>query len=188
MMLQIDDIILTTDLLTQRFCCDLSICKGSCCVEGDAGAPLLEEEILELEEAYEVIAEELPTAAREVIESQGVADIDIDGELVTSIVNDKECVFAYQQEDGIWKCAIERAYNQERVSFQKPVSCHLYPLRIKQIGELTAINYHKWDVCTLSTLSPNALPLYVILKEPLIRRFGTEFYTKLEEAANHINE
>ena len=130
-MIQIDNTLVSLDVLERQFLCDLSHCKGVCCVEGDSGAPLLEEEVGELEKALPVIWDDLAPKAREIIKKQGVAYIDEEGDLVTSIVNGKDCVFTCYDADGTCKCAVEKAYREGKLSFYKPVSCHLYPIRVK---------------------------------------------------------
>ena len=184
-MLEIQDTLVSLDLFSQHFCCDLSVCKGCCCVEGDAGAPVEEEEIAEIEDAMEVVWEELTPEARNVIEQQGVVYPDPSGELVTSIVNDKDCVFANHDADGICYCVLDRAYREGRTHFQKPISCHLYPVRLTQVGDMTGVEYHRWDICHCARLKGKKLhlPLYQFLKEPLIRRFGKEWYDELELTA-----
>lgn len=130
-MIQIDNTLVSLDVLERQFLCDLSHCKGICCVEGDSGAPLLEEEVGELEKALPVIWDDLAPKAQEIIKKQGVAYIDEEGDLVTSIVNGKDCVFTCYDADGTCKCAVEKAYREGKLSFYKPVSCHLYPIRVE---------------------------------------------------------
>lgn len=189
-MLQIDNTIISLDLLEERFVCDLISCKGICCVEGDAGAPLEQDEIEKLEKVLPEVWNDLPKSSQKVIKKQGVSYIDDDGEPVTSIVDDKECVFAYREKSGIWKCAIEKAYREGRVDFYKPISCHLYPIRLQKYEELTAVNVHRWNVCECARTNGKNLnvPVYQFLKEPLIRQFGTEWYEQLEIAAKELSE
>ncbi|MDR0938839.1 MAG: DUF3109 family protein [Mediterranea sp.] len=187
-MLQIGDTIISFDVLREKFLCDLGACKGACCVEGDAGAPVEEDEVAKLEEVLPVIWEELTPAARAVIERQGVAYIDSEGDLVTSIVDDKDCVFARHDERGCCYCAIEKAYRAGRTDFYKPISCHLYPIRVSRYGSYTAVNYHRWEVCraAIALGRKENLPVYKFLKEPLIRKFGEAWYEELEIAAEQI--
>lgn len=185
-MVEIGDTIVSFDLFEQQFCCDLDICKGQCCVEGDAGAPLEMDEIAKLEEVLPVIWNDLSEAARKVVDAQGVAYSDAEGDLVTSIVNRRECVFSYiDSADGICKCAIEKAYHEGKTSFYKPISCHLYPIRLKKFKDFTAVTYHRWSVCSCAETKGHKLqlPVYKFLKTPLIRRFGETWYKELEEAA-----
>lgn len=184
-MIQIDNTLVSLDVLERQFICDLSHCKGSCCVEGDSGAPLLKEEVKELEKVLPVVWDDLSPEAQKIIERQGVAYVDEEGDLVTSIVNGKDCVFTCYDTDGTCKCAVEKAYREGKVTFYKPVSCHLYPIRVTEYDTFDAVNYHKWEICKAAELlgKKEGLPLYKFLKEPLIRRFGTAWYETLEEVA-----
>lgn len=184
-MIQIDDTLVSLDLIERSFLCDLSHCKGQCCVEGDSGAPLEPGEEEELKRVLPEIWNDLLPEARTVIQSQGVAYTDSDGDRVTSIVGDKNCVFTCYDTDGVCKCAIEKAYREGRVSFYKPISCHLYPVRITQYKTFQAVNYHRWDVCKAAELlgKKEQVPVYRFLKEPLIRKFGQAWYDALDECA-----
>ncbi|MGM9760421.1 MAG: DUF3109 family protein [Parabacteroides sp.] len=184
-MIQIDDTLVSLDLIERSFLCDLSHCKGQCCVEGDSGAPLEPGEEEELKRVLPEIWEDLLPEAKTVIKSQGVAYTDEDGDRVTSIVGDKNCVFTCYDTDGVCKCAIEKAYREGRVSFYKPISCHLYPVRITKYNTFQAVNYHRWDVCKAAEIlgRKEKLPVYQFLKEPLIRKFGQEWYEALDECA-----
>jgi len=183
-MLQIDDTIISLELLEEHFVCDLSSCKGICCIEGDDGAPLEEAEVKIIEDLLPVIWEDLSEASKSVINKQGVSYIDQDGEPVTSIVNGAECVFTYTDESGVCKCAIEKAFREGKTNFYKPISCHLYPVRLQKYDEFTAVNYHRWSVCGCARKLGGKLgvPVYQFLKEPLIRRFGPEWFEQLEIA------
>ncbi len=187
-MLQIDDTIISFDVLEEQFVCDLHTCKGICCVEGDDGAPLEEHEVKIIEDLLPLIWDDLSEKSREVISKQGVSYIDDDGEPVTSIVNGAECVFTYFDEKGTCKCAIEKAYREGKTDFYKPISCHLYPVRLQKFNEFTAVNYHRWSVCGCARTLGNQLsvPVYRFLKEPLVRRFGNEWYEQLDIAAQEI--
>lgn len=180
-MFQIGEAIVGLDIIEEKFLCDLSACKGECCVEGESGAPLEEEEVEILNQILPEVWDNLSEAAKALIEKQGVAYRDDDGDMVTSIINGKDCVFTYYDESGICKCAIEKAYREERISFYKPISCHLYPIRLDRYPQYTAVNYHRWDVCKAAVLlgKKKGLKIYQFLKEPLIRRFGTEWYNEL---------
>lgn len=181
-MVQIQDTIVSFDVITREFCCDLTKCHGTCCVEGDAGAPVTTEEIAQIEEILPVIWDKLSSSAKEVIQSKGICYPDPEGELVTQIVNGKDCVFTLHDADGCCYCAIERAYREGKIGFMKPISCHLYPIRIKRIGQCWGLNYDKWDVCQAATIKGHRerIPVYKYLKEPLVRRFGQEWYDELE--------
>ena len=145
-MIQIEDVVVSFDVLREKFLCNLDACKGECCIEGDAGAPVELEEVEKLEEVLPVIWEELSPEARAVIEKQGVVYTDQEGDLVTSIVNNKDCVFTCYDEKGCCYCAIEKAYRDGKTDFYKPVSCHLYPIRIGDYGPYKAVNYHRQDL------------------------------------------
>lgn len=180
-MLQIRDTLVSLDLIERFFCCDLDSCLGACCVEGDAGAPIEQEEIALLEKSLPLVEADITPAAREVIESQGVADVDVDGDLVTSIVNGRDCVFCTYAPGGLTLCALEKAYREGRSNWCKPASCRLYPVRIKEIGGMTAVNLHRWKICKPAETRGRSLGIraYQFLKDPLIERFGREWYDEL---------
>ncbi len=190
-MLEIQDTLISLDLFSQQFCCDLERCRGCCCEEGDAGAPVAIDEVAQLEDAADKLWDELTPEAQEIIVSQGVVYNDITGELVTSIVGGRDCVFATHDAEGHCLCVIDRAYRQGRVKFQKPISCHLYPVRLKTLSNgTTALNYDRWDICQCAVEKgcQLALPLYKFLKEPLIRRFGEDWYREVETAADELKK
>lgn len=186
--IQIDDVIVSVDCLSEKFCCDLDACKGACCVEGDAGAPVEPDEVAALEEALPAVRPRLSASARAVIDRQGVAYVDGDGDLVTSIVDGKDCVFTCYDSLGCCRCALEESFREGKSAFRKPLSCHLYPIRAKKIGGCVALNYHRWDVCRAAVEKGGRLgiPVYRFLKEPLVRRFGEEWYAELEDAAGEL--
>ena len=189
-MLQIDNTIISLDLLEEKFVCDLATCKGICCIEGDDGAPLEESEVKIIEDLLPVIWNDLTEVSKQVIQKQGVSYIDDDGEPVTSIVNGAECVFTYTDENGVCKCAIEKAYREGKTDFYKPISCHLYPVRLQKYEEFTAVNYHRWKVCNCARKLGGKLevPVYKFLKEPLIRKFGKDWYEQLEIADKELKD
>lgn len=185
-MVEIGNTVVSFDLFEQQFCCDLGICRGECCVEGDAGAPLELEEVAQLEELLPIVWDDLSEASKAVIKAQGVSYVDEDGDTVTSLVDGRECVFTYIDEaDGVCKCAIEKAYHEGRTSFYKPISCHLYPVRLGKYQNFTAVFYHRWSLCACAESKGKALqlPVYKFLKVPLIRKFGEAWYNELEQAA-----
>ena len=188
-MLQIGDTIISFDVLEKKFVCDLSICKGDCCVQGDSGAPLSDEEILIIEDNYDKIKPYLNEKGKKVIKKHGIWFADSEGEKVTTLVNNKECAFTVF-EDGLAKCGIEIAHNNGDIDFLKPISCHLYPIRVKEYSDFKAVNYNTWDICGSAVRNGNFLdvPIYKFLKEPLIRKFGQEWYKDLEYAAKHFDE
>lgn len=180
-MIQIDDAIVALDIIEENFLCDLSACMGECCVEGESGAPLEKEEVAILEEILPLVWNDLSAEAQKEIKKTGVAYKDTDGEMVTSIVNGKDCVFTYYDEKGICKCAIEKAHKEGRTDFYKPISCHLYPIRLQKYRDFTAVNYHRWRVCKAAVALGNkeGLRIYQFLKTPLIRKFGEAWYNEL---------
>ena len=185
-MIIIENTCLSDDIIDQHFVCDLKKCKGACCVEGDSGAPLEIEELPILEDIYEKVAPYLPEVAKKVIAEKGLYEVDEEGDFCTTTIQNRECVFAYYDENQTLGCAIEKAYKEGKINFQKPVSCHLYPIRVTKTKELLLANYHRWDICkeacTLGTKLQ--VPLYKFLKEPLIRKFGDKWYRELEQIVN----
>ena len=186
--MEVGGILISSEILTERFCCDYEKCKGICCVEGDAGAPVTQEEIAGIEDALDTVWGDLSASAQSVIDKQGVAYADKDGDLVTSIVRGRDCVFTCY--DGAnCLCALERAYRNGKTGFCKPISCALYPIREKNFGNgLIGLNYHHWAVCKDAVIKGKELdiPVYQFLKEPLIRRFGAEWYNELCEVATSL--
>lgn len=189
-MIEIKDTVVTLDLFREQFCCDLGACKGACCIEGDAGAPVKLEEVAQLEEAAEIVWDELSPKAQEVIKAQGVVYTDQDGDIVTSIVDNKDCVFTCYDDKGCCYCAIDKAFREGRCKFQKPISCHLYPIRLSRMSSYTAVNYHRWDVCKAATLLGKKLnlPVYKFLKEPLIKAFGQEWWDECDVVAGELKK
>ncbi|MBQ4531856.1 MAG: DUF3109 family protein [Alistipes sp.] len=189
-MIEIDDKIVSADLLQECFACDISRCKGICCVEGDAGAPLELDEVDILEEEYESYAKYMTEEGKREVEKQGFMVVDTDGDYTTPLVNNAECAFAFT-ENGITYCAIERAYRNGECSFIKPISCHLYPIRVMKFSNGSyGLNYHHWAVChdAVECGKKLGIPVYKALREPIIRRFGEEFYTALECAEELLKE
>lgn len=184
-MIQIDDKLISEDLFSEEFVCNLAKCKGICCVEGDAGAPLDEDETKILDEIYPKIKSYLRPEGIQAIEEQGTYTLDFEGDLVTPLVNNAECAYVIFDEKGYTKCAIEKAYEDGVIDWQKPISCHLYPIRITEYSNFSAINYHEWDICSdACTLGKElGVKVYQFLKKPLIRKYGEDFYQTLSEAA-----
>ena len=187
-MIQIQHSILSRDIFDVCFVCDLAKCKGQCCIDGSSGAPLTREEHGQIVDILPLIWNELSPEAQELIEKQGIAYTDVDGELVTSIINGKECVFTYTDTDGVCKCVIDNAFREGIIDVPKPVSCHLYPIRLREYDGFTAVNYDRWSVCRSAVRlgRKKGVPLYQFLKEPLIRRFGKEWYHEVCETANWL--
>ena len=186
--LDVGGVLISSDLLTEYFCCDYEKCKGICCVEGDAGAPVTLDEIAGIEEALDAVWSDLSASAQAVIDKQGVAYNDPDGDLVTSIVRGKDCVFTCYDGDSCL-CALEKAYRQGKTGFCKPISCALYPIREKNFGNgVIGLNYNRWDICRDAIKKGKALglPLYQFLKEPLTRRFGEVWYQELLDTVKEL--
>lgn len=173
--------VLSDEIVEKHFVCDLNACKGACCVEGDAGAPLEQDELLILDEIFESVKPYLSAESLKVIAEKGLYEVDSEGDFCTTTINNRECVFAIYDDKKILKCGIEQAYLDKKISFKKPISCHLYPIRISKTAEFELINYSRWDICSAACTHGEALkvPLYKFLKEPLIRKYGTDWYNEL---------
>tara|TARA_B100001142_G_scaffold186710_1_gene185893 strand:+ start:1868 stop:2434 length:567 start_codon:yes stop_codon:yes gene_type:complete len=182
-MIQVEDKIISMDVFEKHFVCDLNACKGACCVEGDSGAPLLKEEEKILDKIYSLVKPYMRKEGIVEVENQTVAVYDGDGDLTTPLVNNKECVFV-TFENGIAKCAIEKAYLDGKIEFRKPISCHLFPIRVKKYQHFDAINYEQIKICKpgCECGSKLKIPLYIFLKEPLIRKYGEDWYKELLKA------
>ncbi len=180
-MLQIQNTLVSLDLVERFFCCDLAACKGQCCLEGDAGAPVTPQEDARIKELLPLIDDLLLPAAKRQIAECGTSYRDPEGELVTQLVENRNCVFATLDDDGTWICALEKACRQGRTDFLKPVSCHLYPVRIKEFPTFTAVNYDRWKICHGAEVMGRArgIRAYRFLEGPLRRRFGDEWYDEL---------
>lgn len=192
MLIEVHDKVVSTQIFERKFVCDLNACKGACCIEGDAGAPLSLEEIDILEEELEAIKPYMRPEGLAAVEKSGVFYIDSDGDAGTTLVNEKECAFVFFDEQGITKCAIEKANKEGKTDFKKPISCHLYPIRVKQFADYQALGYDVWDICEPACACGDSLdvPVYRFLKEPLIRAFGEEFFNELtivEEEIKNAN-
>ncbi|HNK68206.1 MAG TPA: DUF3109 family protein [Flavobacteriales bacterium] len=175
--------LISEDLFEKRFVCDLSACKGACCEQGDSGAPITSEEAAGIEKHYEAIKPYMTARGKKAVEKQGYSVVDMDGELVTPLVAEyQECAFAKKDNQGIWKCGIEQAYRNGEVPVHKPLSCHLYPIRVTRTKYHDALNYDTWDVCkpACSCGAKLDVPVFRFLKDPLIRAYGKEWYDELE--------
>jgi len=177
----IQNILVSDDLFSEFFCCNLNMCGGLCCVEGDAGAPLEPDEISDLEDNYPIFKKYMTPKGIEKVEENGTFNYDMEGAFVTPLLDDESCAFLFF-EDNIAQCAIEKAFLNGEIEFQKPISCHLYPIRVKILPDYEALNYHRWSVCQSGCKNGKSLklPLYKFLKEPLIRKYGEEFYSELD--------
>ena len=188
-LIEIDGRIVVTDLLTERFCCDLGRCHGMCCVEGNAGAPLDEEELKVLEREYPRFRDDMTPEGRREAEHQGLYVIDEEGDYTTPLIGDEDCIYAYR-EGGVTLCAIEKAWRAGRTSFRKPVSCHLYPIRVTRFGDGSeGLNYHRWEVCAPARElgRRQGVRVYEALREAIVRRFGEAFYDEMKAAADYLD-
>jgi hypothetical protein len=182
MIIEIDDKIISSEIIEKKFVCDLNACKGACCVKGDAGAPLTLDEINLLEEEIEQIKPFLRLEGITAIEKTGVFYVDTTKDLVSTLVNNAECAFAVFDEKGTAKCGIELAHNAGKSTLLKPISCHLYPIRVKETSLHTILNFDSWEVCNPACKLGESLQVktYQFLKNPIIRAFGKAFYQELE--------
>ena len=188
-MFQLGKTIVSEEILEREFVCNLSACKGTCCIDGDAGAPLNEEEIKILEEIYPKVKPYLRPEGIAAIEAQGTWVKGEDGDFETPLIEGKDCAYViFDGETAL--CGIEQAYNEGIVSWKKPVSCHLYPIRVKNFTEFTAVNYDKWHICDdACTLGKELqVPVYKFVKEALVRRFGEDWYLELEKVAIELKK
>jgi hypothetical protein len=186
-MILLEDKLISEEIFSEEFVCNLSKCKGACCVEGDVGAPLEKEETAILDEIYEKVKPYLTKEGIASIEKQGKWEIDDrDGDFVTPMVEGKQCSYVTYDEKGITKCGIEKAFEDGVIDYQKPISCHLYPIRVKEYSTFTAFNYDEWPICSPACALGKELkvPVYKFVKAPLIRKYGEEFYSMLCDAAD----
>lgn len=189
-MIEIEDKIVSEELFEEYFCCDLAACKGICCVEGDSGAPLEIEEVEEIENSLEIIKKYMSTEGIDAVEEQGIFEIDEDGDLTTTLIGGAECAYSIT-ENGITLCAIEKAFRAGELDFKKPISCHLYPIRVTKFSNDTVgLNYHRWPICgsAVKCGTANKIKVYQSLKEPIIRAFGETFYQYLTEVDEIIEK
>ncbi|PID93554.1 MAG: hypothetical protein CSA95_07280 [Bacteroidetes bacterium] len=186
-MIIVENCYISDDICEVCFVCDVKKCRGACCVEGDAGAPLEMEEIGLMEDYLEEVKPYMTEEGIAVVESMGVFDYDVEGCFVTPLVKDRECAFVYFEE-GVTRCAIEKAWEEKKQPFQKPISCSLYPIRITSHESFDALNYHKWPICkeALRKGRKQGVPLYKFLKEPLVRKYGKAWYDKLVKAVGEL--
>lgn len=190
MLVEIGDKVVSTQVFENKFVCDLTACKGACCIEGDAGAPLTIEEVSLIEDDLDAIEPYMRPEGIQAVREQGVFYMDQENEPVTTLINGGECAFVYFDENGITKCSIEQAHKEGKTQFKKPISCHLYPIRVKKFHELTALNYDRWNICEPACECGSKLdvPVYKFLKEPIIRAFGDRFFDELEIVAKEIRD
>ncbi|WP_159021964.1 DUF3109 family protein [Formosa sp. L2A11] len=184
-MFQIGKTIVSEEIIEKNFLCNLSACKGQCCIDGDAGAPLEKEEIQILEDIYPKVKPFLRQKGIDAIEAQGTYITTDFGDYETPLIDGADCAYVIFDKKGTALCAIEEAYNQGEVTWKKPVSCHLYPIRIKDFTEFSAVNYDRWEICddACSLGKELQVPIYKFVKEALIRKFGEDWYMELEKVA-----
>ncbi|ALJ05323.1 hypothetical protein APS56_09385 [Pseudalgibacter alginicilyticus] len=188
-MFQIGKTIVSEDIIEKDFLCNLSACKGACCVDGDAGAPLDKEELDILKTIYPKVKPFLRKEGIQAIEAQGIYTTNEFGDMETPLINGADCAFVIFDDKKTALCGIEEAYNQGAISWKKPVSCHLYPIRIRDYTEFSGVNYDKWEICddACSLGKELQIPIYKFVKEALIRKFGEDWYMELEKVAENFN-
>ena len=189
-MFQIGKTIVSEDIIEKDFICNLNACKGACCVDGDAGAPLEAKEAVILENIYPIIKPYLRKESIQAIETQGTHIVTEDGELETPLIDGADCAYVIFDEKNTALCAIEEAYNQGDIDWKKPVSCHLYPVRIQEYTSFSAVNYHRWEICddACSLGAELQVPIYKFVKEALVRKFGEDWYQELTVIADEIQK
>lgn len=189
-MIQIGSTLVSDDLLTEAFVCDLNACKGACCVEGEYGAPLTQDEADELAHLKDQIAPYLSDEGKATIADQGAWVTGEDGELETPLMPTGHCAYVIEDADKKLKCGLETVHQEGVLSFKKPLSCHLYPVRVQQYSSFEAVNYHRWDICGAACALGSSLKVkvYVFVKEALVRKFGEEWYAALEKAGAELAE
>ena len=187
-MIEIEKTLVSEEIFEEHFACDLTACKGACCVLGDSGAPLDESELDILDEIYDEVKPFLTEAGIRSLEAQGTFVMEQDGSFSTPLIEGKECAYTVFDDKGIALCGIEKAWRAGKVGWKKPLSCELYPIRIAKLYEHEAVNYHRWHICqpACDCGAKLKLPVYRFLKEPLIRKFGAEYFTMLEAAEAYV--
>ena len=188
-MFQIDNTLVSEEIITKSFVCNLNACKGACCVEGEAGAPLEKQETEYLQKNYESIAPFLNEKGRTAIEKEGKFIAVGKGEFETPLVDNRECAYVVFGPNGTTQCGIENAHRARKIDWKKPISCHLYPVRVKEYSEFKAVNYHQWNICdTACTLGESLrIPIYQFVKDALVRKFGKKWYSELEQTAKNLD-
>ena len=184
-MFQLGKTLVSEDIIEKDFVCNLSTCKGACCIDGDAGAPLEEEEVQILKDIYPKVKPFMRPEGIKAVEAQGTSIVTNDNDLETPLINDADCAYVTFNEKGTALCAIEEAYNKGDIDWKKPISCHLYPIRVQDYSEFSAVNYHRWSICDdACTLGAELqVPIYKFVKEALVRKFGQDWYAELEKVA-----
>lgn len=188
-MLAIKDTLVSEDLLERHFVCDLGACKGACCVKGDSGAPLLDDEVSILNDILPQVLPYMDGQGRDAVSAKGVSEVDREGEIGTTLISDGRCAFATIDRWGMVSCSIERAHRDGKVDFKKPVSCHLYPVRVKPYVGFEAVNYDRWEICRAAVVcgEKHRVPLFRFVKDALVRRFGQEWFDELEAVDRELH-
>ncbi|MBL6647654.1 MAG: DUF3109 family protein [Flavobacteriaceae bacterium] len=186
-MFRIGKTLVSEEILENNFHCNIEKCKGACCVEGIAGAPLQEQEANLLAKNFDKISKYISPRAKKIVKNNGAYVTLKDGKIETPLVESKACVYVHYESNGTLSCGIEKAYKKNEIEFNKPISCHLYPVRVKEYSEFTAVNYHKWSICFDACSLGNELkkPVYEFVKEALIKKFGNEWFLELEKIAKN---
>ena len=190
MMIEIEGKVINSEIFRQKFVCDISRCKGTCCYDGDSGAPLEDDEIAKLEEVIDEVRPYLNAEELKEIEKQGLWVKDRDGDKVTPIISGCECVYTNREADGTWSCAIEKAFLDGKTKWRKPISCYLYPIRVSRNSHGEILNFHEWHVCkpALELGEKLGVPAYKFLREPIIAKFGEAFYAELEQVEAELKK
>lgn len=189
-MFQLGKTIVSEEILEKDFVCNLSACKGECCIAGDAGAPLEEGERQILKDIYPKVKPFLRKEGIEAIEEQGTSIIGEDGEPETPLINGADCAYVTFDKNGTALCGIEEAYNKGKITWKKPLSCHLYPVRVQNYSAFSAVNYHQWYICDDACVLGKELqvPIYKFVKDALLRKFGEDWYAELEKTADKLKK
>ena len=189
-MIEVEDKLVSLDVFEKKFACDLASCKGACCVKGDSGAPLTRDEIQRINDSIDQIKPNMRPEGLKAIKEKGIYYIDEDNEPVTTLVNGEECAFVYFDSNQVAKCAIEKTYNENKTTFIKPISCHLYPIRVAKLNLGQALNYNQWDICKPACDCGEQLkvPVFRFLKKAIIRKWGENFYGKLVKIEAHLKD
>lgn len=189
-MIQLGKTIVSEEIIEKDFMCNLAACKGTCCIDGEAGAPVADEERQILKDIYPKVKPFLRAEGIAAIKKQGVYTTNEVGEYETPLINDADCAYVIYDDKNTALCAIEEAYNSGEITFKKPISCHLYPIRVQDYSDFAAVNYHKWQICDDACVLGKELqvPVYKFVKQALIRKFGEDWYEELEKIAAEIKK
>ena len=187
-MFQLGKTIVSEELFESDFMCNLAACKGACCIDGEAGAPVADDERQILKDIYPKVKPFLRAEGIAAIKAQGVYTTNESGEHETPLIDGADCAYVIFDKKGIALCAIEEAYNSGAITWKKPVSCHLYPIRVQDYSDFAAVNYHKWQICSDACALGKELqvPVYKFVKQALIRKFGEDWYEELEKIASEL--